>query len=181
MPSARLRAMTLVAQATSFAEQAKIYESTLAEHGLPADAVAQLDVAIAAYRSSIVGRGSARTNLATATTSVQEHIVLGRSIVTGMNGVVQRTFDGRKDTLAGWHSAKRVSPVAARSSGLSAVASAPVPVPPASAAGQSVPVGGQSVPVGGQSTSVVGQPPVQSGQSAAPAIPSELPPAQRAA
>lgn len=151
MPSTRNRNLTFVAQATAFAQQGRIYESTLAEHGLPADSMTQLDAAITAYRSSIVSRNTARTDLTTATKGIAENVALGKSIVTGMSGVIKRTFDGRKDVLAGWQSAKRVRSSASSNSGLSAMQ--PMPTDP-----QPIPAAVQSLPAAVQSNARASQP-----------------------
>ena len=139
MPNAGARKMTFIAQATAFAEQGKIYESTLADHALPADSMTQLNTAITAYHASVVGRITARTDLTTATKGIAENIAIGKSIVTGMSGVIKRAFDGRKDVLAGWQSAKRIRSSASTIPELSAAQPAPVDPQPTPVAVGSAP------------------------------------------
>jgi hypothetical protein len=107
-PRGNLRNAALIEAATAFANQAAIYSAVLADHGLPADFIAQLRAAIASFRASIDARGTARTNLRGASNGVEQEIALGRRIISVLDGVIPRLLRAEPNEIAVWRAAKRV-------------------------------------------------------------------------
>lgn len=173
IPSIHIRNQTLIGQASAFAEQTRIYESVLVEHGLPTDIVAQLEASINAFRECIVGRSAARAKQLDAASEVRQQLAVGRAIVTGMNGVIHGVFNGRKEALTGWRAAKRIDPLPVRSQ-LQTLGTSVNTVHSLASLGEPAVTSSQTSATSGQPSSTIGQ-------GAPPVDPAGVTSAQRAA
>jgi hypothetical protein len=109
MPKVTLQAEGFLKYADSLTRQASTYESVLVEHGLPTDFVAQLNGAIAAFKSSVDARGTAHTTQVSATKQVAVGLGLGVQYVHIMDSALTRLLKADPVKLAQWKTAKRIT------------------------------------------------------------------------
>jgi hypothetical protein len=112
-PEANLRATSLIIAAEAFAENAKIYQQPLIEHGQPANFVDQLTAAITTYKAAIAARGDSLATQRGATRGIAAEITLGMRTVTQLNANLQRALKNSPADLAAWNSARRITRTAA--------------------------------------------------------------------
>jgi hypothetical protein len=108
MPKSGRGIAKLLDGATGFARKVAVYQSVLAEHGLPQDVLGQLERAIDAVRQSRDERLLARSSRAGGTRSVKEELEIGRGIVKVLDGAMTHLLRNQPGELAAWKSVKRL-------------------------------------------------------------------------
>ena len=130
MPSTNLQTEGFLKAAAALITRAATYETTLVEHGLAADFIAQLQSAVAALQASVDSRGSARGRQVVATKQVAATLALGKQYVHLMDVGISEALHNDPVKLAGWKHAKRVTLTAGSSPTLDAgIGSADVATP----------------------------------------------------
>ena len=109
MPHAGLQAEGLLKVADPFTRQATTYESVLIEHGLSADFIAQLHVAMTTLKASVDGRGAARVGIVGATKEVAMSASLAHRYVKIMDAALSKALRSNSSKLAEWKNATRVT------------------------------------------------------------------------
>ncbi|HVT38387.1 MAG TPA: hypothetical protein VHE78_05060 [Gemmatimonadaceae bacterium] len=104
-----LRGPSLVTAAHAMATAATPYVSHLLKAQFPTESVPQLASAANALGAALADRAAALSRHVIATAGVQEQLALGREAVAMLDPIVTRRLAGKKDLLAGWRSAKRVT------------------------------------------------------------------------
>ena len=109
MPDSKADSEKLVIAATSMADSAAIFKTTLIDHGLQPDLIETVQNAAAALKSSIDARGQAKSAGVGATKGIHPDIVAGRNIVSFIDAGLAPQL--RKDPvlLASWKNAKRAT------------------------------------------------------------------------
>lgn len=111
IPTRNAANATLISHVRAFITQARIYQSVLAEAGLPANAVDELEAALEAFTASVATRDAARGALSNATTQLRQEFAIAREIMEGLRGVMRRLLDKQPGELAAWRVATRVKTV----------------------------------------------------------------------
>jgi hypothetical protein len=109
MPATNMQAEALLRAADALSVQASMYESSLVEHGLPADFLAQLGGAMSALRMSIDARGAARAGRVSATKQVSVNTARGHQYVVFLDAALTKVLRTDPAKLAEWKNTKRVT------------------------------------------------------------------------
>jgi len=109
LPKGNVPTSELITAATAMGDKAEVYKDVLAESGLPADFLEQLQQAAAALKASLDGRGLARASRVAATEGVASELALGRRVVAILDAVVTGLIRSEPAKLAEWEQLKRVT------------------------------------------------------------------------
>lgn len=129
MPSSGMQVEALLKYADTLTKQASTFESVLIEHGLPADFIAQLNGAIAALEASVDSRGTAHTELVSATKQVAVGLLQGVQYVHIMDAALTKTLKSDPAKLAQWKTAKRTTTKGVTNSNSNSATASPVAQP----------------------------------------------------
>ncbi|MEO7086269.1 MAG: hypothetical protein ABI442_11200 [Gemmatimonadaceae bacterium] len=109
LPSHNMSSDSLVRAAEAMSVTVAPYGGVFAEHGLPADFIAQLDAAAEELKSSVDARGVALSRRAGAGTGLGGDLALGKQVVSLIDASLSHALKADPATLTSWRQAKRVT------------------------------------------------------------------------
>jgi len=109
MPASKSDNERLVTAANSMVENGTIFKDVLIAHGLQPDCIDTLRTAVAALKSSIDARGTARATAIGARNGIRADLALGSKLVSFIDAALDSLL--RKDPVnrASWRNAKRIT------------------------------------------------------------------------
>ena len=109
MPSHGMQVEALLKYADMLVKQAATYESVLVDHGLAIDFIVHGNELIAELKASVDGRGTARSDVVSATKQVRVGLSQGMQYLRIMDAALTKTLKSEPARLAQWKNASRIT------------------------------------------------------------------------